>query len=109
MARPRWYFLGLPFIAMFRIAFYFLRLIYIFPPGKYWILGSVLSGCMYSILIEAVQWWFWWTRLFLLKLTFVVGRIIYPFYINAVIFIDADINVQAPRIFRATRRCRSDS
>ena len=91
------------------MTFYFIRLIYIFPLGKFWVFVSVLSGCMYSIFMEAVQWWFWWTQLFLLKLTFLVGLLIYPFYVNAAIYLVADIYVQAPKKFRVNRRSRSAS
>ena len=68
------------------MASYFLCLMYIFPPNGFQAFGSILVGWMYSIILEAVQWWFWWTQLFLLKLTFVVGLLIYPLHINAVIF-----------------------
>ena len=104
MDRTRWYFLGLPFIAMFRMASYFIRLIYSFP-DSFPVVGSILVGCIYSIIIEAIQ--FWWTKIFLLKLTFVVGLLLFPLYVNVVVFVDADINVQAPRTFKVHRRSRS--
>ena len=88
------------------MASYFIRLMYIFP-GRFQVVRSILAGCMYSIIIEAVRWWSWWTQLFLLKLTFVVGILILPLYINFVVYIDADINVQAPRTFRLHKRSRS--
>ena len=102
-------FLCLSFIAMFRMAFYIIRLTYLFNPGRSMMVMSVLVDCMYRLLTEAVQWWLWWTQLFLLKLTFVVGILIYPIYIysNVVIYVNADTNVQHPSSFRSFRRSRS--
>ena len=99
-----------PFLAMFRMAWVIFRLVYsslIF--GETIVLRTMLGviGCVGNQLCE---WMIWWTTLYLLWVTSLIGNITYPKYQSCLKYLDKTAflsihNRRSKRIMR-DRRCQ---
>ena len=105
-----WHFMIFPFLAMFRMARGIFRLVYSsLICGETIFLRTMLGviGCVGN---QLCKWMTWWTILYLLWVTSLIGNVTYPVYQSCLKYLDKTAvlsihNRRSKRIMR-DKRCR---
>ena len=104
--RRWWYFLLFPIFGMSLLAQWMMHSPkYIKMLARFETLYKLLVF-LRKVLFQAIAWWFWWTRVFMLQATFCVGTLLLPIYKKTFIFLDADympLQSQRKRLFKQRR------
>lgn len=95
----------MPLLALIRMAKFILRLLlYTLQTGKF--PYAEIAYVRTEILItQFVVWWYWWTKLFLLMLWYILGHVLQPLYNKCFIYIDSEIRVSVNRKYKRKVAC----
>ena len=78
---PWWYIFGFPFLMMFRMAVLFYNLLSTFISTGNLPYSDVIGLLIPKIIIDAMQWIYWWLRLLILQLLYYSGLALAPYSI----------------------------
>jgi len=95
----------MPLLAVFRMANLILRLLlYTLQTGKFPYAEIAYVRTKIAI-TQFIVWWYWWTKLFLLMLWYILGHVLQPLYIKCFVYIDSEIRVSVNRKYKRKVTC----
>ena len=105
---PWWYYMRFPFFGLFLVA----KLLMCSPYYAVSLMRKNLVCFLKHIrkfFVQAIIWWFWWTRVFILQATYCAGALLLPIYTKILLYLDADFRpLRSKQTQKLQRHIRPD-